>query len=218
MTNTPTFDTYSTLEQAFTFFNDKLFGGRLPNTILTMQRHRGAYGYFAPKRFYDRDSEAKERLHEIALNPSHLAERSRKDALSTLVHEMVHLEQQAFGKPGRGGYHNKEWGDWMRRIGLTPRSLNGKNGTGTKVTHDIDTGGLFDCACDEFLTKHAPLALPYVEDPIYTAGRAAKLKVKKASKTKYTCEDCGLNAWGKPGIRLTCTDCDCPMEAEEQDE
>lgn len=214
--NTPTFDTYSTLEQAFDFFNDKLFGGRLPNAILTMQRHRGAYGYFAPKRFFNRDGDPETKLHEIALNPSHLAERSRKEALSTLVHEMVHLEQQVFGKPGKGGYHNKEWGDMMRRIGLTPRSLTNDKGTGTKVTHEIDPGGLFDCACDEFLTERAPLALPYVEDPIFAENRKAKLKVKKASKTKYTCEDCGLNAWGKPGIYLICGDCGCRMDAEEK--
>src|SRR5262245_14971271 len=33
--------------------------------------------------------------------------------LSTLVHEMVHGEQHHYGKPSRGGYHNKQWADWM---------------------------------------------------------------------------------------------------------
>jgi hypothetical protein len=34
---------------------------------------------------------------------------------------------------------------------------------------------------------------------------------KLASKTKYTCPECGLNAWGKPTINLVCGDCDKRM-------
>jgi hypothetical protein len=30
-------------------------------------------------------------------------------SLSTLVHEMAHLQQNHFGKSSRTGYHNKEW-------------------------------------------------------------------------------------------------------------
>jgi transcription elongation factor Elf1 len=44
-----------------------------------------------------------------------------------------------------------------------------------------------------------------------------KRKKKAASKTKYTCPGCGLNAWGKPAINLVCGDCDERMEADETD-
>jgi hypothetical protein len=38
---------------------------------------------------------------------------------------------------------------------------------------------------------------------------------KAASKTKYTCHGCGLKVWGKPDIRLMCSDCDLQPEADE---
>jgi hypothetical protein len=41
------------------------------------------------------------------------------------------------------------------------------------------------------------------------------MKKKAASKTKYTCPLCDLNAWAKPDARLICGDCSEEMEAEE---
>ena len=57
---------------------------------------------------------------EIALNPAHFKGRSQREVFSTLVHEMVHLEQHHFGHPSRAGYHNREWVHWMERVGLIP--------------------------------------------------------------------------------------------------
>ena len=41
---------------------------------------------------------------------------------------------------------------------------------------------------------------------------------KSASKTRYTCPSCELNAWAKPGVRLMCGECDEPMAAAEEAE
>jgi len=30
---------------------------------------------------------------------------------------------------------------------------------------------------------------------------------KKSSKTKFSCLECGQNAWAKPGARLICGEC-----------
>jgi hypothetical protein len=44
---------------------------------------------------------------------------------------------------------------------------------------------------------------------------------KSGNRGKYTCPDCGANAWGKDGLRLICADCDqfmigdTPEEGEE---
>ena len=38
-------------------------------------------------------------------------------------------------------------------------------------------------------------------------------KAKKSSKTKFTCPDCGQNAWAKPEAVLVCGECMEPMEA-----
>jgi hypothetical protein len=53
----PTRSTYQGLTEAYDFFNERLFGGRLPRCLITMQRQKGAYGYFAGKRFGTRDGE-----------------------------------------------------------------------------------------------------------------------------------------------------------------
>jgi hypothetical protein len=44
-----------------------------------------------------------------------------------------------------------------------------------------------------------------------------------SSKRKFTCPECGQNAWAKPGARLNCGECYgegkgdiCPMVAEQQ--
>ena len=50
----------------------------------------------------------------------------------------------------------------------------------------------------------------------YNAVMVAKRKA--ASKTKYTCPDCGVNAWAKPLVALICGDCDQPLLADGADQ
>ena len=47
----PTTKTYTSLDDAFAFFNARLFAGRLPACLITMQRSKSAYGYSAGGRF-----------------------------------------------------------------------------------------------------------------------------------------------------------------------
>ncbi|MBK8177245.1 MAG: SprT-like domain-containing protein [Rhodospirillales bacterium] len=204
----PTRSTYDGLREAYDFFNRRLFGGRLPQCLITMQRHRTAYGYFAGGRFGTVDGN--ETTDEIALNPSHFRSRTTEESLSTLVHEMTHLEQHHFGAPSRQGYHNKEWAGLMRAVGLIPSATAAEGGkeTGQKVSHYIARGGPFDLACRELLQQG--YSVRYVE--LWRDPEAAKRKA--ASKTKYTCPACGLNAWGKPEISLTCGECDERMQAD----
>jgi predicted SprT family Zn-dependent metalloprotease len=59
-------------------------------------------------------------MDEIALNPAYFAERTTKEILSTLVHEMVHVWQQHQGAPSRTGYHNAEWPRRWKNSGSSP--------------------------------------------------------------------------------------------------
>jgi hypothetical protein len=62
---------------------------------------------------------------------------------------MVHLWQYHVGSPSRSGYHNREWADMMKRLGLPP-SDTGKPGgreTGQRVTHYIIPDGPFALTC-----------------------------------------------------------------------
>lgn len=199
------------LQTAFDFFNKELFGGKLPQAIILLHRKKNAKGYFWAERFGDREGKLK--VDEIALNPSVMRGRDDRDTLSTLVHEMVHQEQQHFGKAPKSAYHNKEWADWMERVGLMP-SVTGKVGgarTGAQCTHYIIDGGLFDVACAKLLGKG--LALPYSERK-FTEGEKKRAGAKRASKTKFCCPTCDQAAWGKPTLQITCSDCGEEMEAE----
>jgi predicted SprT family Zn-dependent metalloprotease len=207
----PTQRTYKTLDDAYRFFNARLFGGKLPSCLITMQRSAKSYGYFAGGRFGSMDG--KEVTDEIALNPSHFRSRTTEQSLSTLVHEMAHLEQHHFGKPGRTGYHNKEWARMMRSVGLIPSDTGEPGGreVGQKVSHYIETYGGFHRACMELVSSgFDPL---YVE--LWSESDKAKRKKKAASKTRYTCPTCGVNAWAKPQTALICGDCEEKMEADE---
>ena len=144
---------YTQLQKAYRHFNKALFSNRLPQCLLTVQRNKDTIaGYFSPKRFRNK-TQPDMALDEIAVNPIYFVNARIENALSTLVHEMVHLEQQHFGKPGRGKYHNREWADWMQRVGLMPSNTGeiGGRQTGDQVTHFIMKGGPFDQACAELV-------------------------------------------------------------------
>ena len=205
MTNyqTPTAETYTGLERAYDFFNERLFENRLPPVLFTLTRKRGAHGYFWADQFANKDADLGT-VHEVALNPQSM-DRTIEAVLSTLVHEMTHVEQQVYGKPSKGGHHNNAWADLMLRIGLTPD--NGQGGmTGRKVTHSIDVGGPFEVALADLM----PFDLPY-----FTKPKAAAEKKRDLSKVKHTCPSCGFKAWAKAGANLMCGDCQEHMEGEE---
>jgi hypothetical protein len=204
----PTTRTYSGLTDAYGFFNARLFAGRLPPCLITMQRKSKAYGYFAGRRFTTPDHT--EVTDEIALNPRHFAERSTEETLATLVREMVHLQQQHFGTPSRPGYHNRQWAGMMRAVGLIPTATGEPGGkqTGQQVGHCIEPSGRFALACAE-LIEELGFSVPYVE--LRDAAERAARERKAASKTRHTCPSCAANAWAKPGTQLTCGVCDRPM-------
>jgi hypothetical protein len=210
----PTQRTYKTLDDAYGFFNGRLFGGKLPSCLITMQRSKKAYGYFAGGRFGSMDG--REVTDEIALNPSHFRERTTEQSLSTLVHEMTHLQQHHFGKPSRTSYHNREWAQMMRAVGLIPSDTGEPGGkeVGQKVSHYIEEGGPFARACAELMGNGFDAL--YVE--LWGDGEAEKRKKKAASKTKYTCPACDVNAWAKPATALICGECKELMLAEGEEQ
>ena len=201
-TKDPTRVTYVGLTEAYDWFNRQLFDKILPAALITMQRRRGSYGYFASERFGTRDHV--DIVDEIALNPVHFETRTEGEILSTLVHEMVHLWQFRFGRPSRGGYHNRQWASKMKNIGLQPDNGNGRE-TGQSVSHHIIPGGPFAQACAQLLRGGAKIN--YV-DLWKQRGKTAK------TRTKYTCPECGANAWGRPDLHIDCRDCREAMRAD----
>ena len=97
--STPTAQNYTELQRAYDHFNQALFESALPACLITLQREKRTCGYFSHQRFADLDGRTTD---EIALNPAYFAVVPLVETMQTLVHEMVHLWQAHFGKPGRG--------------------------------------------------------------------------------------------------------------------
>jgi SprT-like family len=109
---------YGGLQAAFDYLNARLFGGQLPDAFITYQRQAHSKGYFSEDRFSARDGEFKK--PEIALNPDAFIDRTDKQIVSTLAHEMTHLRQYRFGKPSKRGYHNRQWAGMMKECQPAP--------------------------------------------------------------------------------------------------
>jgi len=146
----PTEQAHKELELAFSFMNQSLFEGMLPECLITLQRHRGIHGLFSPHRFIREDATT---VHEIAINPQTFAMATLREVLSILGHEMCHLWAHVTGVQGRRGYHSSGWADQMEKIGLMPSSTGKPGGkrTGEKVLHYIIPDGPFYVATSELI-------------------------------------------------------------------
>jgi SprT-like family len=134
---------YRAFQEAYDFFNAELFAGSLPHVLVTLQRNAKARGYFSPDRFTARTEKAA--AHELAMNPDSFTGRTDAEILSTLAHEMAHVWQQSHGTPPRRCYHDRQWAEKMKEIGLQASDTGHVGGkeTGQSVSHYIIPGGLY---------------------------------------------------------------------------
>lgn len=208
-----TTEIYTTLEDAYNFFNDMLFENKLPCVVIVLHRKKNTNGYFHGDRFVERSSikTSKKKLNtvsELSLNPDTFIYRTDEQILSTLLHEMVHVWQHVYGeKKSKNGYHNKEWGNKMKEVGLYPSSTGKPEGkeTGQKVSHYIIKDGKFELHVKQLLKS---TKLNWSSFPILP-----KVAEKK-EKTKYVCPGCNAKVWGKPGMNIECSDCEERFETE----
>lgn len=197
--NNPTEEAYTELQKAYDFFNHALFGNKLPPCLITLQRKARTYGYFSPSRF--EHTQIGTLVDEISMNPDHFKTESLPKVLSTLVHEMVHLQQAYNGTPSRKGYHNKEWSNMMKAVGLISSDTGkpGGNPVGQHMSHYIEPDGIFEKSCQTLIKNGFKLSW---------ADKFGYQKSKKSTgRLKYTCSNCKLNAWAKPDVLLFCGSC-----------
>ena len=137
MKRDPSRETYDGLSRAYDLFNEELFEARLPPCLITLRARGRTFGYFCPDRFTNNGVFA----HEIALNPESFSSRTIEACLSTLAHEMVHLDQYLHRDPKpRRGYHDHDFAERMERIGLITSNTGAPGGhrVGPQMTHYID--------------------------------------------------------------------------------
>ena len=224
----PTTAQFEAFEDAYKYFNKKLFDNELPPVILNLSRKSKAMGFVAPFRWRKADDAAgKGTIHELSLNPEILS-MSLIDVYSTLVHEQCHIWQYTYGKPSRNGYHNKEWASQMLLVGLIP-SHTGKIGgrmSGQNMSDYPEKGGKFVKALEEMPDEYK---LPFTSvegdfrnnTAVLTSSLAETTSMNgilmefgekevppkpKTSKNKYSCP-CGNNVWGKLELHIICGEC-----------
>lgn len=211
-TNSLSLDQYKLFDEAHSFFNKHLFNNELPQAVILMHRKKNSYGYFHAERFVDKQKgELRNQkkikatevpyFDEISLNPDDFVGRPDIAILSTLVHEMAHQWQHNCAeKKAKGRYHDKVWAKKMEEIGLMPSTTGAEGGkkTGNRVSHYIMKGEKFEKFCLQFLKGKTIKLSSY---PMI--GKSAE----KKNKIKYSCPSCNTNVWGKPELRVTCTDC-----------
>lgn len=205
-TQAPTLEQFTAYQLAWNWFNERLFSGSLSPCLLNFSRHSKAYGFFVANKWANHGT--KQKAHEISLNPDVLL-RPLKETMGTLVHEMVHQWQQDHGKAPRRCYHDRQWAEKMESIGLMPSHTGQPDGkrTGVKVTHYIISEGAFEQA---FAAMPEGYLIPWLSAGILDAKKTPKSQ----NKIKYTCPSCEAAVWGKPGLNVTCGDCEEAFEEQ----
>lgn len=241
---TPTEEQFTALNEAYKYFNRKLFNNQLPGCILNFSRKKNTHGFLAPSRWRrvqlshkataDEVGENVHYVHEISLTPYTLY-REPKLVFSTLVHELVHLWQWEFGSPSRNGYHNKEWAAKMEEVGLIPSDTGQPGGkkTGQSMTHYIAENGKYETVFSK-LPEAYLLPFTSVEGDLIgrlingmngpngsnpnsknpNSSKKTNLIRPGRKKTKYSCPSCKANVWGKPKLEIRCVPCDTNYEVQ----
>lgn len=211
----PTSEIYSSFEQAFDYYNRHLFSNKLPRCVFTLQKKGQSFGFYVQLNYERQDGIE---CDEIALNPTYFRNQTLTYILANLVHNMVHLAQYHFGTAGRGRYHNREWAEWMKKIGLYP-SDSGKPGgaeTGDRMSHYVITDGAFEIITKTLIASG--FAIPWGETPPPITCSTQSTDTHNASKSgkrvKYTCPICGLNAWAKHDALISCIQDNSKMHAD----
>ena len=192
MKGKPTEEIYDNLLTAYSYFNNALFNGQLPEVVITFHRQRKVMGYASIGRWVN---DSRQYVDELAVNPEYFAKYPLIEICQTLCHEMVHVWQAHFGQPGRRGYHNAQWAKKMIEIGLMPSSTGKPGGqqTGEWMMDFVLYDGRFHKACQTLL--NSGYTLPWVDRyPVYRleipvlafddSGNAIELDKKLHSRGK----------------------------------
>lgn len=196
----PTHEAYDDLERAYQHLNRELFGGELPGALFTFQRNKRFLGFFSRKRF--QHAKTKAMTDEIAMNPGYFAIRPIEAVLSTLAHEMCHQWQALKGNGGRRGYHNREFADKMKEIGLQTSSTGKPGGkeVGESMTHFILPDGAFLASVKRLLATDFGLSWldRYPEHAEYPAYIPTEEELRELYPDEYGDEDASKGGSAMP--------------------
>lgn len=202
---------YGEMEKAFKFYNEKLFGGSLPEVVFSLDDRNGIRGCFSLSTLVNEEGNI---IAKISINPSYIKEGEEKKILCTLVHEMCHLKRFMDGERLSNGYHSKKWAQVMKESGLIPTddgTMDGKE-TGFAMTQYVEKGGAFDIYTKKLFEKGFSFGVKnsgeVKENEVYRNENSGK-------RYRYKC---GCSSfWGKKNLKVMCRNCgqDFIMEKKE---
>jgi hypothetical protein len=181
--------------RAYEYFDQDLFGNRLPPCVVVPQRNRGMAGYFAPKRYITRDGSRT--IHEIGLNPDLFHVLGLIGLYAVLVHEQVHALQFEYGYPPSGRYHDSQFASFMARVGLQTSHTGAPGGrrTGVRMSHYIEENGPFARASAALIAKGGDIFVldSWAVQRTTRPNEESPRESKPASKAPFTCLACSLS-------------------------
>ena len=208
------------LENLFSKFNEKFYGGELQKAVITVSPDttKGAYGWCTawkawsnqePKKISDMKPEEieaakSEGFYEINICAEYLA-RPFEQICETLLHEMVHLYNLQVGVQDTsrsGTYHNKKYKEAAEQHGLTVEKDSKYGWTKTSLNDEAKAfvDGLRDKKFQLF------------RKPSFKMGGSSKTK---QSTRKYVCPMCGCIIRATKEVHVICGDCNVEFEEAE---
>ena len=224
----PTLELAENLQFVTDRINRVLFGGALPDRIVTYNRRAGAKGYFRSDAFQERDGRI---VDQIALNPTFIAVTDPYEVLRSITRLCMRQWREKIcaraqrGRPGTPGYCDRHWAREMARIGLQPSSTGEPGGrkTGYNIGDYVIEGGPFDLLAREMLIAGEDLAWhdsrssvaeelgPSMAAGSKGSGGRRHGKHRRQTRAKFTCPKCALNAYAKRSAKLICGTCRLAM-------
>lgn len=202
----PTIEQFSAYNEAFTYFNRRLFDGRLEPAMLSIARKGRSHGYFTPRKWRNK---AGEQVHEIAISPDLIAE-----GLDATMAQVVALmgrqlrwqeaieagDERAAATAARGYADARQCEIWLE-LGLLP---SGKDGGRTRGGWNLDVEVVLEGEADmaiEAVPKKAMLPWEAVAEGQAEGGDGPR---RKTGRLKYTCPICEAHVLGRPGLEVRC--------------
>jgi predicted SprT family Zn-dependent metalloprotease len=200
----PTIENCNVLQEAFDYFNNELFDSKLPECMIIMENSRKRKGgHFCPNQFQNNTGKV---IDELFLNSLYFRENDDIYTLSILVHEMCHLWKEHFGlTKGTRRYHDKEWGEEMRRVGLMPSDTGEEGGAqvGYGMSHYIIKGGQFD----EFSKQLMNEEFQILWRGMMEENDSVVNETEHVAQCTYICKQCDVSVRGVIGLEITCKKC-----------
>ena len=205
------------LEKMFRALNDRYFGGKLPEPIITIQSTPKSYGHISVQKVW---KSGEDNRHEINIGAGTL-DRPIENVTATLLHEMVHLYNMENGikDTSRGGtYHNKRFKTEAEKRDLL---IDYDSRIGFSITQPGE--GLLDFIIEQGWTdirmgRQEGLFLKGKTGPKAKGGEdedGEEPKKKKSSTRKYKCPCCGNSVRATKEVNIICGDCMEKMEKVE---